>query len=69
MTPLQAIQSATVTDAELLGWSDKVGSIEAGKWADIIAVDGDPLQDVTVLQHVKFVMKAGQIYKSEAAAK
>ena len=67
MTPLQAIQSATVTDAELLGWSDKVGSIEAGKWADIIAVDGDPLQDVTVLQHVKFVMKGGQVFKSEAA--
>jgi imidazolonepropionase-like amidohydrolase len=67
MTPLQAIQSATVTDAELLGWSDKVGSIEQGKWADIIAVDGDPLQDITTLQHVKFVMKGGQVFKNEAA--
>jgi imidazolonepropionase-like amidohydrolase len=67
MTPLQAIQSATVTDAELLGWPDKVGSIEPGKWADIIAVDGDPLQDITTLQHVKFVMKGGQVFKSEAA--
>lgn len=66
MTPLQAIQSATVTDAELLGWSDKVGSIEAGKWADIIAVDGDPLQDITTLQHVKFVMKGGDVFKNEA---
>ena len=65
MTPLQAIQSATVSDAELLGWSDKVGSLEAGKWADIIAVDGDPLQDITTLQHVKFVMKGGQVYKNE----
>jgi imidazolonepropionase-like amidohydrolase len=67
MTPLQAIQSATVTDADLLGWSDKVGSIEAGKWADIIAVSGDPLQDITTLQHVKFVMKSGQVFKNEAS--
>jgi imidazolonepropionase-like amidohydrolase len=66
MTPLQAIQSATVTDAELLGWSDKVGSIEPGMWADIIAVDGDPLQDITTLQHVKFVMKGGQVFKNQA---
>jgi imidazolonepropionase-like amidohydrolase len=66
MTPLQAIQSATVNDADLLGWSDKIGSLEAGKWADIIAVDGDPLQDITTLQHVKFVMKGGQVYKNEA---
>jgi imidazolonepropionase-like amidohydrolase len=67
MTPLQAIQSATVTDADLLGWSDKVGSIEAGKWADIIAVSGDPLQDITTLQHVRFVMKSGQVFKNEAS--
>jgi imidazolonepropionase-like amidohydrolase len=57
MTPLQAIQTATVNAADLLGWSDKVGTLDAGKWADLIAVDGDPLQDVTTLQHVKFVMK------------
>src|SRR6202020_1601958 len=56
MTPLQAIQTATINDADLLGWSDRIGTLEAGKWADIIAVDGDPLQDVTTLQHVKFVM-------------
>jgi imidazolonepropionase-like amidohydrolase len=65
MTPLQAIQSATINDADLLGWSDKIGTIEPGKWADIIAVDGDPLQDVTRLQHVKFVMKGGEVVKNE----
>jgi imidazolonepropionase-like amidohydrolase len=67
MSPLQAIQSATINDADLLGWSDKVGTIEPGKWADIIAVDGDPLHDVTTLQHVKFVMKGGEVVKNEYA--
>ena len=61
MTPLGAIQAATVNDADLLGWSDKVGTIEAGKWADLIAVDGDPLADVTTLERVKFVMKGGEV--------
>ena len=65
MTPLQAIRTATINDADLLGWSDKVGTLEAGKWADLIAVDGDPLQDVSTLQHVKFVMKGGVIVKNE----
>jgi imidazolonepropionase-like amidohydrolase len=65
MTPLQAIQTATVNAADLLGWSDKVGSVETGKWGDLIAVDGDPLLDVTTLQHVKFVMKGGAIVKNE----
>jgi imidazolonepropionase-like amidohydrolase len=65
MTPLQAIQTATVNDADLLGWSDKVGTLEPGKWADIIAVDGDPLKDVTTLQNVKFVMKGGEVVKNE----
>jgi imidazolonepropionase-like amidohydrolase len=67
MSPLQAIQTATINDADLLGWSDKVGAIEPGKWADIIAVDGDPLQDVTTLQRVKFVMKGGEVVKNEYA--
>ncbi len=65
LTPLQSIQAATVNDADLLGWSDKVGVIEPNHFADIIAVDGDPLQDVTTLERVKFVMKGGVVYKSE----
>lgn len=65
MTPLQSIQTATINDADLLGWSDKIGTIEPGKWADIIAVDGDPLHDITTLQHVKFVMKGGEVVKNE----
>ena len=64
MSPIQAIQTATINDADLLGWSDKVGTIDPGKWADIIAVDGDPLQDITTLQRVKFVMKAGEVVKN-----
>jgi imidazolonepropionase-like amidohydrolase len=64
LTPLQAIQAATVNDADLLGWSDKVGTIEAGKWADLVAVDGDPLADVTTLERVKFVMKGGEVIKN-----
>jgi len=67
MTPLQAIQTATINDADLLGWPEKIGAIEAGKWADIIAVDGDPTKDVTTLEHVKFVMKGGAIYKNDYA--
>ena len=67
LTPLQAIQAATINDADLLGWSDKIGTIEAGKWADIIAVDGDPLADVTTLERVKFVMKSGEVVKNQYA--
>jgi imidazolonepropionase-like amidohydrolase len=67
LTPLQAIQASTVNDADLLGWSDKVGTIEPGKWADIIAVDGDPLADVTTLERVKFVMKGGEVVKNRYA--
>lgn len=65
MTPLQAIQAATVNAANLLGWTDKVGSITGGKLADIIAVSGDPLADVAALEHVGFVMKGGTVYKNE----
>jgi imidazolonepropionase-like amidohydrolase len=63
MTPMQAIQSATVNAADLLGWSDRVGSIRTGRYADIVAVDGDPLRDITQLEHVTFVMKGGVVYK------
>jgi len=63
MTPAQALRSATTSAAELLGWSDQVGSIEAGKFADIVAVPGDPLADVSQLENVDFVMKGGKVYK------
>src|SRR6202050_3191284 len=65
MTPLAALQSATVNAADLMGRSSKTGSIEPGHWADIIAVNRNPLQDVRVLQHVNFVMKSGVVYKNE----
>jgi imidazolonepropionase-like amidohydrolase len=63
MTPAQAFRSATVSAAELLGWSDQVGSIEAGKFADIIAMPGDPMADVSEFEKVDFVMKGGKVYK------
>lgn len=62
---MQAIRTATVTASELLGWSDKIGTVEAGKWADIVAVSGDPLKDVTELERVGFVMKGGMVLKKE----
>jgi imidazolonepropionase-like amidohydrolase len=65
LTPLQAIQAATINAADLLGWSGKVGSLEPGAWADIVAVDGDPIKDVTTLERVKFVMKGGEVVKNE----
>ncbi len=65
MTPMQAIRTGTSVAAELLGWSDKAGTIEAGKWADLVAVSGDPLKDITELQKVKFVMKGGAVYKND----
>jgi imidazolonepropionase-like amidohydrolase len=65
MTPMQAIRTGTTTAAELLGWSDKMGSVEAGKWADLVAVSGDPLSDISELQRVKFVMKSGAVFKNE----
>ena len=69
MTALQGIQTGTINAADLMGWTDRAGSIEVGKWADLIAVDGDPLKDVKVLQHVQFVMKAGVVYKDETRAR
>jgi imidazolonepropionase-like amidohydrolase len=65
MSPLAGIQTGTINAADLMGWTDRVGTIEPGKWADIIAIDGDPLKDVKLLQHVNFVMKSGVIYKDE----
>ena len=65
MTPMQALRSGTVVAAELLGWSDKVGTVEAGRWADLVAVSGDPLKDITEVERVKFVMIAGVVHKNE----
>jgi imidazolonepropionase-like amidohydrolase len=69
LTPTQAIQAATLNAADLLGWNDKVGVIAPGAFADIIAVEGDPLKDVTELERVKFVMKGGIVYKNESATR
>jgi imidazolonepropionase-like amidohydrolase len=69
MAPLAALQTATVNAADLMGWSAKTGTLEPGKWADIIAVDKNPLDDVRVLENVKFVMKGGVVYKEDGKAK
>jgi imidazolonepropionase-like amidohydrolase len=69
MTPLAAIQTATINASDLLGAKFNVGTLEPGKFADIVAVDGDPTKDVTILEHVKFVMKGGAVYKNEYGKK
>jgi imidazolonepropionase-like amidohydrolase len=63
MTPLQAIRAATLSASELMGWQDRVGAIEAGKYADLIAVEGDPLSNIAAIQRVEFVMKGGKVVK------
>jgi imidazolonepropionase-like amidohydrolase len=65
MTPVNAIRAATVDAAQLMGWQDRVGSVEAGKFADLVAVEGDPIADITELERVKFVMKGGHVFKNE----
>jgi len=65
LSPMKSIQSATINAADLLGWNKKVGSITKGKFADIIAVDGNPLDNIAVLEQVNFVMKGGIVYKNE----
>ena len=65
LTPMQAIQTATVNAADLLGWSDRVGSVQAGRFADIVAVSGDPLADIKQLENVSFVMKGGVVVKQK----
>ncbi len=67
LTPLEALRAATLNAADLLRWPDDIGSLESGKYADIIAVVGDPLQDITTLQQVKFVMKGGRVYRNDFA--
>jgi imidazolonepropionase-like amidohydrolase len=63
LTPLEAIQAATVAAADHLQIADTAGSLTPGHAADIVAVQGDPLKDVSILQHVSFVMKGGTVYK------
>ena len=65
MSPLDAIRSATVNAADLLGWTDDIGTLEPGKYADLIAVDGNPLSDIKQLEHVKFVMKGGEVVRND----
>ncbi len=69
MTPMQAIKSGTTVAADLLDMNGKIGEISPGAFADIVAVQGDPLQDITVLEHIGFVMKEGRIYKNEIEIK
>ena len=68
MPPMEAIKAATWNAADLIGDTKDIGSVQAGRYADIIAVAGDPLADVTVLEHVAFVMKGGAIYKADGRA-
>jgi imidazolonepropionase-like amidohydrolase len=65
LTPARAIQSGTMINAEAMGWQNQIGSIDKGKYADIIAVSGDPLADITELQRVKFVMKGGKVIRND----
>ncbi|HXA67324.1 MAG TPA: amidohydrolase family protein, partial [Bryobacteraceae bacterium] len=67
LPPVEAIRAATLSAADLMGWPDKVGAIEAGHYGDIIGFSGDPLADIGELEHVKFVMKGGVVVRSEMA--
>lgn len=69
LTPVKALQAGTTINAEVLGWQDKIGSIDKGKYADLIAVAGDPLADITELQRVRFVMKGGKVIKNDLSGK
>ena len=65
LTPAQAIRAATMVNAEMMGWEDQIGSLEKGKYADLVAVSGDPLQDITEMERIKFVMKGGQVVRND----
>jgi imidazolonepropionase-like amidohydrolase len=67
MTPVEALQSATVVGSEMMDWQDQIGSLEKGNYADIVAIAGDPLKEITEMQRVKFVMKGGKVIKNELA--
>jgi imidazolonepropionase-like amidohydrolase len=68
MTPMEAIQAATSVAARYLGWEDRVGAIEAGRYGDLVAVPGDPLADISVLENVSAVVKGGEVIKAPATA-
>ena len=68
MTPAQVIRAATIVDAQMMGWEASIGTIERGKFADLVAVCGDPLTDITELERVKFVMKGGQLLRNDLNA-
>jgi imidazolonepropionase-like amidohydrolase len=68
MSAARAIQSGTIVNAEAMGWANDVGSVDKGKYADLVAVSGNPLTDITELQRVKFVMKGGKIIRNDTAA-
>jgi len=65
MEPAKVIQLATAVDAEGMGWQNDVGSLEKGKYADLVAVSGDPLKDISEMRRIKFVMKGGKIYRND----
>jgi imidazolonepropionase-like amidohydrolase len=65
VNPTKIIQAGTMTNATALGWQDQIGSIDKGKFADIVAVSGDPIADITELQRVKFVMKGGKVIRND----
>jgi imidazolonepropionase-like amidohydrolase len=65
MPPLDVIRSITTNAAEMLGWQDRVGAVEPGKFADLVAVAGDPIADITELERIRFVMKDGQVIKND----
>jgi imidazolonepropionase-like amidohydrolase len=67
MPPLDIIRAVTTNAAEMLGWQDRVGAIESGEFADLIAVAGDPIADITELERVRFVMKGGQVVRNDLA--
>jgi len=67
MSSLETIRAITSNAAEMLGWQDRIGAIEPGKFADLIAVAGDPVADITELEHVRFVMKGGEVIRNSVA--
>ena len=68
MAPLKVLQAATLTNAELLGWQDRIGTIDPGKFADLIAVEGNPVEEIAAVRRVRFVMKGGAVFRDDQRA-